>query len=355
MAKDESISHPNDNFIRSWYSKPESAAELFAEACPESLKSIIKPTNLKLENTAFIDQVLRTSQSDLLWGCYPDGASDDEMPIAYFYLLLEHQSSVDRFMPLRILLYIAQIWTRWLKVVKSKPKDSDNKKGQETVSLPIIFPLVLYQNPKEWTAALSLSELIDSGLPDDLAAFFPDFKFQLRPVRDYLDEDLPPGLAKMGISVMKLMWDSDFSSWLDQLREMLHDLGHDSLQDIEVLLVYASTQIEADQKQQFLEEIQTKLKPMTEGTSIYDSLIAEGVAEGKVEGIAEGEAKGINKGELQGKSQLLIKQLETKFPSIAKADKDLVFKLNSEQLDELAIELFSIESLKQLREWFASV
>lgn len=195
--------------------------------------------------------------------------------------------------------------------------------------------MVLYQNPKDWNAATSLSELVDGGeIPEDFEPFFPNFKFQLRPVRDYLDKDLPPGLAKMGISVMKLMWDPDFSSCLDQLSEMLHLVELDQVSEIELLLVYASTQIEASQKLEFLKEIQTKLKPMgTEGTSIYDALKAEGEAEGV----------------LRGQVQLLIIQAEAKFPKLSESDKKIISSLNSDQLEGLAIDLFTIDSLSELR------
>lgn len=71
----------------------------------------------------------------------------------YFYLLLEFQSTVDRFMAVRVGHYMHSLWL-------------DYRESHERVRhLPPIFPIVLYNGSERWTAPTVLSELI-AGIPD---------------------------------------------------------------------------------------------------------------------------------------------------------------------------------------------
>ena len=71
----------------------------------------------------------------------------------YFYLLLEFQSTVDRFMALRVGHYLLSFWL-------------DFRAGEQKVkSLPRIFPIVLYNGSDPWTAPTVLHELVEQA-PD---------------------------------------------------------------------------------------------------------------------------------------------------------------------------------------------
>ncbi|MCZ7677837.1 MAG: Rpn family recombination-promoting nuclease/putative transposase [Sandaracinaceae bacterium] len=82
---------------------------------------------------------------------------------AYLHVLFEHQSTVDAWMPLRLLVYVTQIWTAL--------RDA----GAER--LPIVIPVVLHHGESGWTAATTLGELLDAD--EELLAvarpFIPDF------------------------------------------------------------------------------------------------------------------------------------------------------------------------------------
>lgn len=280
--EDSPIHHPHDSFNRNWFGDPRAAADVLSVVLPDSLKDLAVVENLHLEPVSFIDQQLRATQSDLLWRCCVDGADK-----AFFYILWEHQSRIDPWMPLRILFYMSRIWERWLAQV------ADEESGQSRPQLPVVFPMVLYQGKPKWKAPLSLEDLT-AGLPEDLREFFPNFRFHLEQVAARDDSDFPPGLARLGISVLRLMWDDDFESWLDQIETQLTELHKSGDGDkLEVLLVYAFTQIDQSKRADFFKQVNEKLSPMvTTGKSIYDSLIEEGMEKGLEEGLEKGLEKG---------------------------------------------------------------
>ncbi|MBX2799526.1 MAG: Rpn family recombination-promoting nuclease/putative transposase [Myxococcales bacterium] len=103
-------------------------------------------------------------------------AGDDVL----LYILFEHQSSSDRWMPLRLLDYLVQIWNRW---------HASHPKAQ---SLPPVIPLVLYHGAECWTAPLSFAEMIEVPrfIRVDLAPWLVDFRYVLRDLGEVDDEEL---------------------------------------------------------------------------------------------------------------------------------------------------------------------
>jgi len=80
----------------------------------------------------------------------------------YFYVLLEFQSTVDRFMPLRMHTCIMLFYQDWLKkqveykrMIKEKEKEGTLDEAgieaiYETMKLPAVFPILLYNGEKKW-------------------------------------------------------------------------------------------------------------------------------------------------------------------------------------------------------------
>ena len=93
----------------------------------EQLKAMDLDT-MRLESSDFLHDNLRRSQADVLYSL------ETTQGLGYIYTLVEHQSSPDPQMPLRILEYQVQIMQKHLK------------KGHAT--LPLVFPMVVYAGKK---------------------------------------------------------------------------------------------------------------------------------------------------------------------------------------------------------------
>ena len=93
---------------------------------------------------SFISDHYKQTESDLIYKVSVRGKT------IYIYVLLEFQSSVDRFMVVRVLNYITNFYLDYAATHKQVKK------------LPAIFPVVLYNGKKKWTAAQEIADLIES-------------------------------------------------------------------------------------------------------------------------------------------------------------------------------------------------
>ncbi|MCB0187947.1 MAG: Rpn family recombination-promoting nuclease/putative transposase, partial [Caldilineaceae bacterium] len=113
---------------------------------------------------SFVAEHYKETESDIIYRVplhRPNGKAID----VYFYVLIEFQSSVQRFMVVRVLHYISSLYLDHLNTYGVK----------ETVHLPPVLPIVLYNGDERWTAPTSLDELIADYPP--LGNYKPTFDY----------------------------------------------------------------------------------------------------------------------------------------------------------------------------------
>jgi len=109
-------------------------------------------------NKSFISKKHRKHESDLI---YKVKLKDKT---AYIIVLIEFQSTVQKFMAVRVLHYIMSFY---LDLIKQK----------SLKTLPPVFPIVLYNGKKKWTAPVELHELIENNpLLGEFGIHFKYFK-----------------------------------------------------------------------------------------------------------------------------------------------------------------------------------
>jgi predicted transposase/invertase (TIGR01784 family) len=79
----------------------------------------------------------------------------------YIYVLVEFQSTVDKTIPIRMLLYILQLYDQLFR---------NSQKGK----LPAIFPVLLYNGSKDWTIPTNIQDLIEGTIP---SRYIPSFEY----------------------------------------------------------------------------------------------------------------------------------------------------------------------------------
>jgi hypothetical protein len=99
----------------------------------------------------------------------------------YVYLLLEFQSTVDRFMAVRILSYVGLLYQDLIR------------SGQLTASgqLPPVLPLVLYNGVRRWQAPQEVAELV-ATVPGGLERYRPCLRYFLLDEGRFTEDDLAP-------------------------------------------------------------------------------------------------------------------------------------------------------------------
>ncbi|HEX8435937.1 Rpn family recombination-promoting nuclease/putative transposase [Archangium sp.] len=185
------MSGPHDLFVRYTFGHPERAAAELRATLPAHVIAEVDWSTLRQESGSVVDPELRKTESDLLFSA----RLRTGRPVL-LYVLLEHQSSVDRWMAWRMLRYVVRLAEQWRQA------------HPEGTRLPVILPLVMYHGTGgAWTAPRQVEELFD--LPEEgeerkrWRALVPRFEYLLDDLTAEREESLR---ARAGPPLVRLAW-----------------------------------------------------------------------------------------------------------------------------------------------------
>ncbi len=121
----------------------------------EDFSKKIQLEDIELVDKSFISDEFVKRESDIIYLVKTDKRD------VYIYVLVEFQSTVDKTIPVRMLLYILQMYDQLYR---------NSRKGK----LPAIFPVLLYNGDKEWTVPNNVLDLIEDTIP---SRFKPSFEY----------------------------------------------------------------------------------------------------------------------------------------------------------------------------------
>jgi hypothetical protein len=176
-------------FVRYTFDHPERAAAELRAVLPPEVVAQVDWDSLRREVGSVVDAELRERQSDLLFSARLRGGQ----PLL-LYLLLEHQSSVDKWMAFRMLRYVMRQLERW------------RQQHPQSELLPVILPVVMYHGPEgQWTAARRMEDLFH--LPGEALELWrelvPRFEYRLDDLTAEREESLR---ARAGPPQVVLTW-----------------------------------------------------------------------------------------------------------------------------------------------------
>ncbi|QYN35379.1 Rpn family recombination-promoting nuclease/putative transposase [Pseudonocardia sp. DSM 110487] len=312
------VAQPHDALFRFVFGKPVHAASELRAVLPAALAERLDLAGLRLVNGSFVDEELTNRHCDVLMRTTLDGRD------AYVYVLIEHQSSADPMMPLRMLRYVMRIWERHLE---QHPKAR---------RLPMIVPLVVYQGSRRWAHPVELSELLD--LDPETArlagAFLPRFRFLLDDLTT-LDKTAlraRPVSTPVRLTVRLLRIVPTHASDavaaidpddIDDLRDLLRYPDWREL--ITALLKYIQAASETPPHR--LAWLAAQIGPEAEEVYMTTADILR--AEGEAKGRAEGEAKG----RVEHAARMLVRLLTRRFGAVPEDAHARIDAASLEQLD----------------------
>ncbi|MGB6977489.1 MAG: Rpn family recombination-promoting nuclease/putative transposase [Gammaproteobacteria bacterium] len=282
------IVSPHDRFFRFAMAQKEVAKEFFEQHLPPAIQQVINFDTLKMLKESFMDEKLNTQISDALFSV--DFA---EQP-GYIYLLAEHKSKPDYWLPLYLLKAIV--------LLMEQHRDSTRSK-----KLPVIFPIIFYNGEKPYTYSTDILDLFNDPLQLMKTILFRPF--QLVDVGRIPDEELR---QRTWLSVLELtmkhIYDKDIHTGFKMLIEALHRVAQQGgLRLVEGTLIYLfNAAVDIRQSQELIKTIQQDLlsksgeEVMTTLAEHLQRMIIEGRAAGEAEGRAEGKAEGRTEGEAIG-------------------------------------------------------
>ena len=167
------MSHEHDSSYKYLFSAPEMVRDLIMGFVPDEWLHSLDYATLERVDGSYITEDFKSRADDIVWRIKVGGEW------AYLYLLIEFQSTVDKYMALRMMVYQGLLYQ---DLIKQKMVLSDGR-------LPPVLPIVLYNGGQRWTSARDVFDLIPS-VPGLVEQFKPRAKYLLVDENDYTDSEL---------------------------------------------------------------------------------------------------------------------------------------------------------------------
>ena len=277
------------------------------------LVPLIDFRRLELINTSFLADDLRERFADIVFKVPLRGESGPKE--LFIYILIEHQSTVDVKMALRVNSYMNHILD-----LQSREWESNDVPASQQRLRPII-PIVFYTGEQGWNAPLTLDAIMD--IPDVLSEFVPQFKILLLDVKGTDDAILTQSGHPLGwlLTVLKKenASEAEIRGALIEALSQINTLGEAQRQQWEKAISYLLLLIlhrrPVDQHEDLKAVVQDQIplsrrKDVTDMVyTMADRLIKQGekrgIERGREEGIERGREEGIERGIERGTEQTL--------------------------------------------------
>jgi len=289
----------------------------------------------------FIQENLRKWESDLLHRI-PSNTGKREV---WIYLLLEHQSTPNREMGLRLHNYMAQVWE-----MQRRRWDDDRLPPKDRWLSPIV-PIVLYTGKRRWHTMPTLEAIMRA--PEEFRPFIPRHETLFLNLRAMPAEKLQGSAVAYALRVLQAddaplaqlravlayavngleaLPAECYAAWHRAMYFLLALIRDERPYDEqEALTTLVTEMIRPDHREEMEEMVLT-------GTQY---LLRKGREEGRVEGREEGLRI--------GQSELLLAQMEDKFGELPADVVTAVQALPLAKLKELAHQILHAERLADLR------
>ena len=146
---------PSDSAYKYLFSNTKIFYQLISRFVDLDFVKQIKLENLVTVDKSFIADDMAKRESDII---YQVNMEDRDF---YIYILVEFQSTVDKSIPIRMLLYILHLYDLIYR-------------ESEAGKLPSIFPILLYSGNKKWTIPYKVQDLIHHHIP---SVYIPRFSY----------------------------------------------------------------------------------------------------------------------------------------------------------------------------------
>ena len=160
-----------DKTWRKFFSHPDMLKELLEGYIAEEFIREINFEKIQKLNNTYINKKFKKRETDLIVKLLTYKGVE-----TYIYLLLEFQSTVDKYMALRLLNYITLFYQDLIDQGQVKDK-----------LLPAVFPVILYTGENKYTASLNIEELIEKPY-EKLEKYIPKFQYYKVALNESVEE-----------------------------------------------------------------------------------------------------------------------------------------------------------------------
>jgi hypothetical protein len=330
----------HDALYHRFFSDPAIVAQLLREFAAGPWLEGLDLDGLERLNATFHADAGARREADLIWRIPRRDGGD-----AYVMLLLEFQSTPDRWMALRLLVYAGLLWQH---LVREKRLLADGK-------LPPILPIVLYNGDPRWRAAVDLTELI--GLPADSALWRwqPALRYHVIDEGAFGAGDLA---EREGLPA--LLFRLENTTAPDHLVEVADAIlawfrrhpGFRAARSVlaELLRTAVTPMGPGVQVPEAMREVRNMLQTRVE--QWIEQWKQEGLAAGLREGLLEGRREGLREGRLEGRLEgeaaFLLRLLARRFGTLPDWATDRIRAADSVTLEEWSLRVLDAATLEEV-------
>ena len=295
--------HPHDTGYRLLFSDPLMVRDLLQGFVDDPWLQKLDFSTLEAVKGHYVTEDFRDRAEDVVWRVKAEGEQ-----WVYLYLLIEFQSSVDRFMALRLMVYVGLLYQDLIRQKQLGPGDL----------LPPVLPVVLYNGEPRWRAPTELSALLPR-LPGFLARLQPQMRYFL------IDEGAYPEqtLAKLPTNFAAVLFRLEQPQAPEAVQAIVSEIERETRSDEykplrRLIALWLRAALKRNPKYPILlpelddlQELNIMLSQRIEQWA--EAYIATGKQQGLEQGLEKGLEKGLEQGLLQGEARLLARLLTRRF------------------------------------------
>ena len=271
------MSQDHDSSYKFLFANPEFVRDLVMGFIPDDWLQSLDYSTLEKIPSSYVSDDFKQREDDVVWRVK---VGEDWV---YLYLLIEFQSSVDKYMALRMMVYIGLLYQDLVK------RGEVLANGQ----LPPILPIVLYNGSQKWTAATNIADLIPD-VPGLVNQYKPSLQYCLIDENNYTDTELA-SLNNLVAAVFRLEHANSPSAvsdlvkllidWLDDRPDLRKMFAHRLRATLMRKPEYGIVMPQVDELQEIRVMLADKLEVWAKAY----------IAEGEIKGKQEGEALALQK------------------------------------------------------------
>lgn len=287
-------------------------------------------STLELVNGHYVSEDLRNRADDVVWR-----VKADERWV-YLYLLIEFQSRIDRFMALRMLVYVGLLYQ---DLVRGKQLGPDGL-------LPPVLPIVLYNGESRWKAPTALDALLPR-VPGFLAPLQPSMRYLL------IDEGActPEVFTRLPRNLVAAIFQLEQPHTLEGVQGIVAEVeattrGPEYATVRRVIAIWLRAALRRNRKSPILlpelDDLQ-ELKIML--SQRIEKWAKEFEAECEKKGRMEGRMEGRLEGRMEGEVRMLERQLTRRFGELPSWIRQRLSSASEAQLEHWSEAVLDAESL----------
>jgi predicted transposase YdaD len=321
----------HDALYHRLFSHPGMVAQLLLEFVSEPWVADLELAGMERVNAKLHAEGGERRESDVIWRIPLSGGGD-----AYLLLLLEFQSTQDRWMALRVMVYAGLLWQH---IIKEKRLTADGR-------LPPIYPLVVYNGDMNWVMPVSLDTLI--GLPpgSPLWRWQPDMRYDIVDEGAFAEADLAgrDTLAALLFRLENARLPDQVVVLVDAVIDWFRrHAGFEALMPLFATLAGRVVEMAEGAKAGVLVS-----ENLLEVRTMLATRAAEWKQQWRQEGRQEGIREGIQEGRLKGEAAFLMRLLERRFGVLPDTVKGRIAAADLSTLEEWGLRVLDGGSLEDV-------